>query len=100
MYDITPLRDESDTQTTTTEALDAVETEIDVASVDGLLSAGVIKIDDEIITYTGISSLTLTGCTRGTNGTTADTHADNSTVTQVLIDPLATTKRQHNSHNH
>lgn len=91
LYDITPLRDESDTQTTTTEALDAVETEIDVASVDGLLSAGVIKIDDEIITYTGISSLTLTGCTRGTNGTTADTHADNSTVTQVLIDPLATT---------
>ena len=91
LYDITPLRDQSDTQTTTTEVLDAVETDIDVASVDGLLSAGVIKIDDEIITYTGISSLTLTGCTRGTNGTTADTHADNSTVTQVLIDPLATT---------
>ena len=91
LYDITPLRDQSDTQTTTTEALDAVETDIDVASVDGLLSAGVIKIDDEIITYTGISSLTLTGCTRGTNGTTAATHVDNSTVTQVLIDPLATT---------
>ena len=91
LYDITPLRDVSNTETTLTEALDAIETEIDLASVTGLTTTGAIQIDDEIITYTGISSLTLTGCTRGTNGTSADTHADSSVVNQVIIDPLATT---------
>ena len=91
LYDITPLRDVSNTETTLTEALDATETEIDLASVTGLTATGAIQIDDEIITYTGISSLTLTGCTRGTNGTSADTHADTSVVNQVIIDPLATT---------
>ena len=91
LYDITPLRDVSNTDTTLTEALDATETEIDLASVTGFTATGAVLIDDEIITYTGISSLTLTGCTRGTNGTSADTHADTSAVTQALIDPLATT---------
>ena len=91
LYDITPLRDVSNTATTTTEALDATETEIDLASVTGLTATGAVLIDSEIITYTGISTLTLTGCTRGTNGTSADTHADGAAVTQALINPLATT---------
>ncbi|WED25058.1 constituent protein [Roseobacter phage CRP-901] len=91
LYDITPLRDVSNTATTTTEALDATETEIDLASVTGLTATGAVLIDSEIITYTGISSLTLTGCTRGANGTSADTHADGAAVTQALINPLATT---------
>ncbi len=91
LYDITPLRDVSNTATTTTEALDATETEIDLASVTGLTATGAVLIDSEIITYTGISTLTLTGCTRGTNGTSAATHANGSAVTQALINPLATT---------
>jgi len=91
LYDITPLRDVSNTATTTTEALDATETEIDLASVTGLTTAGNVLIDSEIITYTGISSLTLTGCTRGAHSTSAATHADGSSVTQALINPLATT---------
>ena len=91
LYDITPLRDVSNTATTTTEALDATETEIDLASVTGLTATGAVLIDSEIITYTGISTLTLTGCTRGTNGTSAATHADGSAVTQALINPLSTT---------
>jgi len=91
LYDITPLRDVSNTATTTTEALDATETEIDLASVTGLTTAGNVLIDSEIITYTGISSLTLTGCTRGAHSTSADTHADGSAVTQALINPLSTT---------
>ena len=91
LYDITPLRDSTDQTTTTTEALDTSETGIDVTSVTGLKTAGVIKIDSEIITYTGISSLTLTGCTRGTNSTSAATHDSGATVTQVLIAPIATT---------
>jgi hypothetical protein len=35
---------------------------------------GLVRIGDELITYTGISSLNLTGCVRGTNNTTAVSH--------------------------
>ena len=91
LYDITPLRDSSNTSTTAAEALDASETEVDLASVTGFSTAGSIKIDNEIITYTNISSNTLTGCTRGAASTSAATHSDGATVTQVLIGPIATT---------
>ena len=90
LYDITPLRDKTNAATTTTEALDDSETGIDLTSVTGFKTAGVIKIGSEIITYTGISTLTLTGCTRGTNSTAAATHDSGATVTQVLIAPIAT----------
>jgi len=91
LYDITPLRDTSATATTTSEALDNSETEIDLTSVTGFTTAGAVIIDSEIITYTGISSLTLTGCTRGTNSTAAATHVSGATATQALIGPIATT---------
>jgi len=91
LHDITPLRDETNASTTTTEALDNSETAIDLTSISGFKTAGAIKIDSEIITYTGISTLTLTGCTRGTNSTSAATHDSGATVTQVLINPMATT---------
>ncbi len=91
LYDITPLRDKSNDATTTNEALDASETEIDLVSVEGFKTAGTIKIDSEIITYTGISGLILTGCTRGTNSTSAATHNTGAVVTQILINPIATT---------
>ena len=44
-------------------------------------TSGKIRIGSEKITYTGKSSNNLTGCARGTNSTTATTHADGSTVT-------------------
>jgi len=91
MYDVTPLRDVSNTSTTTTEGLDSSETEIDLTSVTGFTTAGTIKINSEVITYTGISSLTLTGCTRGTNSTSAASHSNGATVTQILVNPIATT---------
>ena len=91
LYDITPLRDVSNTATTTGEAVDSSETEIDLASVTGFTTAGTIKIGSEIITYTGITSSTLTGCTRGTNSTSAASHDNGATVTQILIGPIATT---------
>ena len=91
LYDITPLRDTSATATTTSEALDNSETEIDLTSVTGFTTAGAVIIDSEIITYTGISSLTLTGCTRGTNSTAVATHVSGATATQALIGPIATT---------
>jgi len=66
------------TTTTLAEALDATETEIDLTSSTGFDSTGTIFIDNEQISYTGISTNTLTGCTRGANSTTAATH-DNAT---------------------
>ena len=68
--------------TTLAEELDASETEIDLTSSTGLDSAGTIFIENEQITYTGISTNTLTGCTRGANGTTAATHSNGTQVAQ------------------
>jgi hypothetical protein len=91
LYDITPLRDISNRATTLGEALDDSETSIDLVSVEGFPVEGAIKVGSEIITYTGISSLTLTGCTRGTNGTSAAAADIASVVTATLINPIATT---------
>ena len=90
VYDITPLRDETNAATTTSEALDTSETGIDLVSVAGFTAAGAVIIGSEIITYSSISSLTLTGCTRGTNSTSAAAHDSGATVTQVLINPITT----------
>ena len=90
LYDITPLRDETNASTTTTEALDDSETEIDLTSVTGFKTAGSVLIGSEVITYTGISTLTLTGCTRGADSTTAAAHDSGATITQILIDPITT----------
>ena len=68
--------------TTLAEALDATETEIDITSSTGFDSTGTIFIENEEITYTGISTNTLTGCTRGANGTTAATHDNATSVAQ------------------
>ena len=66
------------------EALDASETAIDVDSSTGITAADVILIEEELITVGTISSNTLgTGggpSTRGVEGTTATTHADNTLV--------------------
>ena len=68
--------------TTAAEAIDATETEIDLTSATGFDSTGTVYIDNEQISYTGISTNTLTGCTRGANATTAATHDNGVTVTQ------------------
>ena len=47
-------------------------------------SAGTLIIGDEQITYTGKTSTTFTGITRGANGTTASAHADDSMVNQYV----------------
>lgn len=46
----------------------------DTPSTDGLPDSGTILIDDEEISYTGKTSSTLTGCTRGANSSTAAAH--------------------------
>ena len=51
-------------------------TDIDLTSTTGFTSAGTILVESELITYTGITSNTLNGITRGTNGTSTAAHAD------------------------
>jgi hypothetical protein len=44
---------------------------------------GWFRIDNEIITYTGKTRTTFTGCTRGARGTVAATHLANATVSNL-----------------
>ena len=45
-------------------------------------TTGTILIGSEQITYTGKTSSSFTGCTRGANSTSAATHSDDATITQ------------------
>ena len=57
-------------------------TSIGVISVALFPSSGIIRINDEIISYTGTSGgNTFTGCSRGFEGTTAASHQNNDNVT-------------------
>ena len=74
---------EDEVETTTLDgALTDSATTVTVASTTGFTSTGVIFILGEQISYTGITSTTFTGCTRGANSTTAASHV---TSTQVAL---------------
>ena len=60
--------------TTLNGAINNIVATITLTSTVGFPTTGVIKIDNELISYTGISTNDLTGCTRGVNGTTAVSH--------------------------
>ena len=76
--------DLSKSQTTLTAGINATATTVPVASVSGLSASGKIKIGGEIISYAGISSLNLTGCTRGQNITTATSHLSGAVTKEVV----------------
>ena len=59
-------------------------TTITLTDASSFNSSGKIKINKEIIAYTGKSSNDLTGCTRGENLTTAAAHTSGDTVDQVV----------------
>ncbi len=61
--------------TTLTVAVLVGDTTLNVASTTGWPSTGVCSIEDEVISYTGKTGVTFTGCTRGYDGTTAASHA-------------------------
>ena len=63
-------------------AIDASQTTIILDSVWQFPTSGTLLIGSEQITYTGTntSANSITGCTRGANGTTAAIHADNTAV--------------------
>ena len=60
-------------------------TTITVASTTGFPSTGTnyIKVDNEEISYTGLTSTTFTGITRNVRGTTNATHSTGATVTNT-----------------
>ena len=55
-------------------------TDIVLTSTTNFSSSGTILVESELITYTGITSNTLNGITRGTNGTSKAAHSDGTTT--------------------
>ena len=68
--------------TTLDGALTDSATTITVASTTDFASSGTLFIGNEQITYTGTTSTTFTGATRGANSTTAVAHDSGTTVAQ------------------
>ena len=64
--------------TTLTEDVDSFDTTISVENTEGFPSNyGLIKIDDEIITYTSKTNVSFVGCVRGFSGITSFTNPNN-----------------------
>lgn len=70
--------------TTLSSGINSSVTTIPLTSVTNMPSSGKIKVNDEIISYTGISSLNLTGATRAADDTTAASHTSGDAVTNFV----------------
>jgi len=68
------------TETTLNGAISSSATTLILTSATNFDSSGTILIGTELITYSGKTTNTLTGLTRGTNSTTAAAHIDNKKV--------------------
>jgi hypothetical protein len=68
---------------TLSSALNSSATSLTMASSSSFPATGTVIIGSELITYTGNSSGTLSGLTRGANGTTAASHLSGATVTDA-----------------
>lgn len=69
--------------TTLTSPMGVSDATAAVAATTDFPPAGYATIDSEQVRYTGVTATSLTGLVRGSNGTTAATHASNATVTPV-----------------
>ena len=76
--------------TTLEEDLDDSETDVDVKDASGLSTSDFIKVDNEVMDITGISTNTLT-VTRAYQGTAAATHDDGASVSSVSCDNWSVT---------
>ena len=65
--------------------LSATATTVTVDSAANFTATGYIKINDEIIEYTGKTSTTFTGLIRGSLSTTAAAHVDNDAVIEAAF---------------
>lgn len=69
--------------TTLSSGIDNTVTTIPITAGGSFPAAGTILIDSEQISYTGNTGTTLTGATRGANGTTAASHLSTAAVVGV-----------------
>jgi hypothetical protein len=65
-------------------------TTITVVSTAGFPTAGELRITSEVITYTGKTPTTFTGCTRGARGSANVAHSTGVAVTKIQSPPAAT----------
>ena len=74
-------------ETTTTSAVLAGDSAINVASTTGGFAAtyGILSIDDELIVYTGKTGAQFTGCQRGAFGTAAVGHGNGVAVKANMV---------------
>ena len=95
-YDITPVKKtvnltnpftarNANLHNTQVSATDTTIRLVNNTAASAFAPSGIIKIGSEIITYTGTSGDTLTGCARGQEGTTAAVHAGSSNVSSSTI---------------
>lgn len=77
--------------TTLTAGISNTDTTIPVVSTSAFSTSGSILIGTELITYTGVTSTSFTGCTRGAFGSTKDAHLINAYVSETQAVPSATT---------
>ena len=78
------IRQEDDTVTTTlSSGIDDDDTTVPVSDASSFDSTGTIIINSENITYTGTTSTSFTGATRGAESTTAASHSTGATVAQI-----------------
>lgn len=68
--------------TTLATTMDASQTTVDLTSAASFPTSGRIKIENEYIAYTGKSTNTLTGCTRGDLASTAAGHTSTVAITE------------------
>jgi len=56
----------------------------DGTNMDKFESSGIIETDIEVIEYTGKTSNSFTGCTRGARGSTAASHSDETIIRKIV----------------
>lgn len=82
-----------DYTTTLTSTINGTVATIPVVSTTGFSTTGALIIENEIITYTGLTATSFTGCTRGVNGSANGAHTSGTYVggAQTAAANIATT---------
>ena len=65
--------------------ISAGDTSVTLTSVANFPASGAVVIDSEVLYYEAISTLTLTGLTRGAEGTSAASHSNGATVALRIV---------------
>lgn len=74
-----------DFSTTLTSAISNTDTTIPVVTTSGFSTVGAIIIGAELITYTGLTATSFTGCTRGAAGSPNKSHTSGSSVNGAQV---------------